>query len=218
MVRIIIIFVTIIIQLHASETLASSWYYEVQGGVSQINGGSPFFDSSSATAGSTSDLGITFNLTIAHSFSGGKLPLEFQLGLQQRLISATDNGSTYSIYAPYPIVRLQISRLYVGAGLTPIVFRQAGSSLGFDQFSMVSGSIGFMCEGGLLWPVTPFFSLAAVGAAQYITTSGTVSPGPVLEALGMMRFYFGYSHTADEVISSGEFRGWRYPFGNEIRN
>jgi len=198
---------------------ASSFYYELQGGLGQVRSASPFFGTDAPSSG----FGPSFNLALAYSFSGGEIPLEFQLGLQSRLsTSSVDNGMTYyGVLAPYPMVRLQLSQFFIGGGVTPVLWRRVATSPGVDSFKMVSGSLSFLSEAGFLWAVTPTFSLGAAAAAQFVSTGGTLSPKPILEATAVLRFYFGFSKkgaSASSSSTSNEFKGWRYPFGSDLKD
>lgn len=205
----------ILLMTLSTPAFASSFYYELQGGMGQVREANPFFGDGAATP---SSYGTSFNFSFGYSFSGGEIPAEVQIGLQGRLSSTSvSNGMTYyGLVAPYPILRLQLSRIYVGAGATPVMWRRIGSTAGLDALEMVNGSIAFLGEAGFLWPVAPTFSLGAALSGQFITTSGTLSPKPILEATVVLRFYFGFSK-GGAAASSNEFKGWRYPFGREMR-
>jgi len=197
---------------------ASAFYYEFQGGLAQIRGSEPFFSG----APSVLDRGFSLNGSFGYSFTGGQIPAEAQIGLQHRAVTGSLNSMQYfAIQAPYLIARLQLSRIFVGVGLAPWVWRRVGRSPGLDSFSRAEGSRAFLGEGGVLWPVTPQFSLGVSGAAQFITTEGTLAPRPAAELTVLMRVYFGFSKSNVSGAvrdSSNEFRGWRYPFGNELRD
>ena len=196
---------------------ASSFYYELQGGVTQIRGAAPFFGTGIPA---TADMGAAFNLSLAYSTSGGQIPFEVQIGLNHRL-STGSNGteSSYSLMASYPMVRIQMSQIFVTVGATPLIWRRVEPSAGIENFSMPSSAWSYLGEAGFLWSVTPQFSLGTAAAAQFVKAGEEMSPQPVAEVTAVLRFYFGFSGggSGARSNSSNEFKGWRYPFGNELR-
>ena len=200
----------LILALLASEypVHASAFYYEFQGGFAQIRNSEPFFTGTPSIL----DRGFSLNGSFGYSFSGGAIPAEAQIGLQHRTVTGSVNSMEYyAIQAPYLIARLQLSRIFVGAGFAPFVWRRVGPMPGLDAFSGAPGSRAFLGEGGFLWPA----------AAQFITTDGVLSPKPTGELTVLMRVYFGFSRSSsssDGRDTSNEFHGWRYPFGVELRN
>ena len=204
--------------LSAPAAQASSFYYEIEGGVAQMRKSDPFFPG----APSTSETGLGLNFLVAHSFSGGEIPLEPQLGLQYRLATASANGgaANYAVHAPFVTARLQMSMIFASLGIAPVIWQRDSSSPGFDNFSRAPGAYSYVGEAGFLWAVTPLFSLGASASGQFVSTAGIVAPSPILSATAILRFYFGFSKSGGSASSrsSNEFKGWRYPFGNELRH
>jgi hypothetical protein len=181
------------------------------GGIAKYQQTSPFFGSS--TDGSTG-YGFALNNGIFINWGGDTRAIAFQLGLQHRLNSAADSKATYSVQAAYPVMRLQFSRIYFGAGYTPFVWKRSNAQGGLENFSSTSSTSALLAEAGLLMPVTPKFSMGLQAGAQFISGGGAQSPSPIWDATASMRFYFGFFGSGGgSSHSSGEFKGWRYPFG-----
>lgn len=190
---------------------ATSFYVESGMGVSQFRAASGLFTDSEGVA---TDMGLAFGLGIFFATGDGRNPIEFQIGLQPRLSSSSDANGSYSLLSAYPIVRLQISRLYLGGGYAPYVYKRSAATAGFDAFTPVTGGRNLMAEIGALFPVTPDFSLALSGVMNLMRSDAGLSP-KTLDYLFSMRFYFGHSGASGggSEKSSNEFKGWRYPFG-----
>lgn len=114
---------------------ASAFYIETGAGISQMRSGSPFFGTG---APSVFDYGLDIETAFFFSFSGNS-PLDFQLGLQGHLFNASTDTTNYALIAPYPMMRIQMSRIYLGLGATPFNFKRTAATAGFDSFQMVSG-------------------------------------------------------------------------------
>ncbi|MCM2276595.1 MAG: hypothetical protein NDJ89_00785 [Oligoflexia bacterium] len=202
--------------LFAPSAQAVTFYVESGMGTSFFRGGEAFF---APEGSSRTGYGLAFNLGFFMVLSDGSAPVELHFGLQPRYSTASQTSS-YTLLAAYPVARLQISRLYVAGGMTPFVWRRMGASAGFDAISAVSSALATYGEVGILWPVTPDFSLGLAGTAQYVSSGGTRSPSPAVDLAMTMRFYLNWGKRGGDSggASSGsnEFQGWRYPFG-EIR-
>lgn len=194
---------------------ASSWYWEIGGGLGKIAGGEALFDRSGAE-GSSAALGAAANGGVYFNPLHGR-PLEPQFGIQTRANFGSSDSTRLFMIAPYFIARLQASRLFVGAGFAPMVWRRAADDSGIADASRATGTMNFCAEGGVLWPITPDLSLGATAGAQFGLNSGTRSPDPAWDIGAMMRFYFGVSDPSGVGSRSSEFTGWRYPFG-DFRN
>lgn len=204
---------------------ASDFYVDVGGGLSSIRSGSPLYGGSFP---GSADLGIAFDLGIFYNFSNAESGTELHFGINNKY-SSGQNGSTsaYALFVPYPEFRLQMSKIYLGFGLSPLIYARNSTSPGIDQFNFTSSSLSILGEVGFLWAVTPKFSLGLNAALQQVSTSGVGSgagtTGPLIyDFTGSMRFYFGFSSPSGGASGSsgrgsGEFNGWRYPFGNELR-
>jgi len=202
----------------SQSALASAFYFESQIGVTQVRQPSPFFG---ADLPASSELGPAINFSLAFSFSGGDLPVEFQLGLHHRVAmgSTPSLNKYYGTQASYPFLRIQYSKIYVGIGITPFVWKLDSPSWSLSNFSRSSNALSYLGEAGFLWAVTPDFTLGVNAAVETISVGGTLSPKPSAELTGLMRFYFGFSSNHNSgTRSSNEFKGWRYYMGNEMRD
>lgn len=188
---------------------AGSFYYEFAGGVSRMSQLSPFY----GNAGSSSTgLGWAVNNSLMANFGSGG-PLEFQLGIQHRISGSSDDTMNYGFQAAYPVLRVQLSRLYFAGGYTPFVWRRTSSQLGVQDYARAENTSAFLAEAGFLWPVMRLFSLGVSGSAQFANAGGGgSSPSPVMDGTVLMRFYFGF-YGGGKDHDSNEFKGWRYPFG-----
>jgi hypothetical protein len=206
------LFAFLLLTLNAKSAAASgSLYYDLAGGVSKFQQTSPFFGN---TTQSSTGFGFALNNGIFVNWGGDKRAFAFQLGLQHRMSSASDAAASYAVQAAYPVMRFQFTRFYVGTGFTPFVWKRSNALGGVDNFSSAKGTSALLAEAGLLMPVTPKFSLGTQASAQFMTSGGTKSPNPILDATVSMRFYFGFFGSGGgDSQSSGEFKGWRYPFG-----
>jgi len=200
----------------SSVARASTLIFEVGGGISQIRNGSPFFGSS---APATADIGLAGNLSLLYGFGNGTSPIDLQFGVESILSNGTSFNQYYGMFVPYPAVRLQLSRIYLGAGLSPLILRRFDTSPGLGG-GFQSG-LAYLGQLGLLLPVTPSFSLALQSDAQFISSGGVTSPGPVLNFQLVLRFYFSLfgigKGSGGSSYQSNEFKGFRYPFGIELR-
>lgn len=186
---------------------AGMWYYELAGGVTHFSEQDTFYDT---TSGATS-FGIALDNALFYGLGKDGAPVELQIGLQDRYSSASSaDGITYLYQALYPVVRLQLSKFYLAGGATPLLWKHAGTSGGITDMSYASGSVSFLGETGLLWSLTPTFSVGLNIALQTASSSSELSPKPVADGTLSFRFYFG-GHSGKG--SSNEFEGWRYPFG-----
>ncbi len=203
---------------------ANIFYVELAGGLSSFQNGSPLFGVGAPTA---SQWSYAYNSSFFMTLGDGKNPLDIQFGVQGRFSngwyttdpSAPNNSNTtnYSVVAAYPMVRLQLSKIYLGLGATPFLWKHSGIETGLP-LDNATGSIAAIGEAGLLWAVTPEFSLGLGAAGQWFSTGGSLGPAPFLDLTASMRFYFGSAGkwgSGESVSKSGsnEFKGWRYPFG-----
>lgn len=192
---------------------AVRFFFEAGGGLSQLRGMEPAYG---VGIPSTSDLGFTVSASAFASFSDGRNPIELQIGFEPRLSSAPAGGTNYSLLAAYPIVRVQLSTLFFGAGATPLAYTRSSGTAGIDSFTLINGGLAYFGEVGVLWPVTPEFSMGVSGAASFLNGPSGLSPAPVYDGTFFMRFYVGAigENGPSSGRTSNEFKGWRYPFGH----
>jgi hypothetical protein len=189
--------------------MAIGFYYEAEIGAAKYRKWETLFD---VPATSSTNWGPAFNLglfvIVAQPYTPDWLPLEVQLGIQGRASLPTADGSTYGFFAPYPMLRIQLGQIFTSFGATRWVYTQSPGPV----FQLHLPSVAYVAEVGLLWAVTPKFSLGAVTATQFVNNRGVVSPAPVIEISALLRFYFGTIKDSNRK-GSIEFEGWRYPFG-----
>ena len=200
-------------ELFSLPTQASSLIFEFGGGLSQIDNGSPFL---SPNAPASANLGPSGNTAFLFSFGNGSSAVDLQFGVQTLLSTGTYTNEYYTLVTPYPVLRLQLSKLYIGAGLSPLVFRRTQTSPGFDGLGTAT-ALATLGEAGFLFGITPKFSIALQADAQFISAS---SAGPIIDLGVVLRIYFAASTkggAGGSAYSSNEWKGWRYPFGTEMR-
>lgn len=195
---------------------AGANFYELSGGISQIYLGQNFFGTD---APPSTGYGLGLNVGLYHSFSEGKLPIEFILGVQDRLTSGSGTTNVYTMQTIYPMMRVQGRQVFIGLGISPFLFRTVDSAVGIINFSdWAKPSIAVIGEAGALWAVTPFFNLGGSAALQIVRSSAGLGPKPAVDVSVVMRIYLSGEAYAAKTNSTGtgfgeEFTGWRYPFG-----
>jgi hypothetical protein len=203
-VRLIVFVVAAFLMARPPEARAGSLYYEFGMGAGTITNNGYFGSGYSGT----SSLGAAANASMFYSFQGSA-PLSLQLGLMDRFISVSAGSTTTMFNALYPALRIQLAVLYFGGGATLLNFADKGDG----NFRLDSSALSLYAEGGVLWAVTPLFSLGGFGAIQMPSSAGATASSIELGAI--LRFYFWAGGGGGK--SSGEYHGWRYPFGREIR-
>ncbi len=165
-------------------------------------------------ASNTSGLGFAFNNALMANLSMEGRIFEFHWGVQELWSSAQAGPDNLGYLAVYPELRIQMSRLFIGAGATPLAWRRSSPESGYDGFASSKSTLSMLGEAGILWPVVHDFSLGATLSGQWVTQSGTSSPAPLLNATILMRFYITFwGKSSGGSGNSNEFKGWRYPFG-----
>lgn len=194
---------------------AGSFYCDIGGGVAKMQSIGPFYG---PPADTSTSLGYNVNSALFINFADGG-PIELQLGLVQELVSGTGSttGNSYSLLTLYPALRIQITRLYFTGGYTPFIWQNnaaAGTTASATSFGRAAGATGILGEAGILWPITPEFSLGAAGNLQFIKSDAGSGPNPAMAAAVLMRFHFGYyDKGSGDGTNSNEWKGFRYPFG-----
>lgn len=188
---------------------AGVFYFEFGAGLARFNSNSGFFGSG-FTSGS--EFGVAINDGIFYSFGSAEQPVELQLGLADRYAAVREVGASYSFFSLYPTVRLQLSRLWLGVGYSPLTFVRAQPTGGAGDFLPAENGSALTFDAGVLFPITPFFSVGGSGGLQSFTSSS--GTGTAFDVGLFLRFYMAFIN--GEKRNSGEFKGWRYPFGNSI--
>jgi hypothetical protein len=193
----------------APSARASSFYMEGGLGMGDMLQADTFFGS----APSRSGLGLAMCGGLFFNFMSDSI-VEFHLGIIDRVTITSPELLSWTVNAPYGSARLQLSLLYFGAGVAPIVQRRIATRAGLSNLNVVDSTLAYLGEAGFLWSVTPKFSLALSTTMEFVSSSGTLSPAPIIAVGAAMRIYFGFSGPgAGRAQSSNEFKGWRYPFG-----
>ncbi len=198
----------------------------------EMGGGGGWLLNSSAFFGAdTSQMAISsnYNLGLLASFLDGKSPIDVHAGIVGKMTNGVIGNTIYTTLTPWAELRLQISRVYIGVGIAPFVYKRTSPDFGFDNLvpGGTAGQIGFIAEAGFLIPVTPNFTVTIEAASQYIANGFGFSPQPGLDLSANFRFYLWYPGTGGGDSASGtmnssgstkskgpsnEYKGWRYPF------
>jgi len=200
---------------------AVAFYFDLGAGASLHRDGGTFF--AAPTLPAYSGISLAGNTGFHFLFSDGDSPLEVQLGVEGKLASGSDlAGVQYETIAPYAVLRLQMSRIFLGFGMTPFVWTRANIPWGFDGLQMTTGSLAYLGELGFLFAGTPKFTASLVASAQVISTGAALSPLPTADLSFVIRLYFdpfgkgsgaGPGGSSSSKRTPNEFKGWRYPFG-----
>ncbi len=186
---------------------ARSIHIETGLGMSTISNTDPFFGvggPTAATPGFGGDIGLYAGIF-------GNV-IEFQLGLENKFSSGSGSTGNYMLDVPYGVFRVQISKIFFGVGYSTFVYRQSNNLPEAMTLTQTEGASAMIMEGGILFPVTPLFSMGGKGSIETITGGGGTSPS-VMTISFLLRFYFEISGSQ---ATSNEYKGWRYPFGREI--
>ena len=118
------------------------------------------------------------------------------------LSQSTESSGSTSIQAPHLYIQFHLARLAIGIGAAPVIFHTT---------TIVSGSYSGIGVATWDFPITPEVSFVISGQLQAITGSSLSTNA---SGLGSFRFFFG---EASKGGGSGDYRGYRYPYGNEKR-
>lgn len=205
------------------EAHAVAFYVDLGAGASIHRDGGTFFSSPLLQAMPFSMPSLAGNAGFHVLFTDGSSPLEVQLGVEGKLASGSDLlGNQFQILAPYPVLRLQVSRLFLGFGLTPFFWQRNNTYWGLDGLTMTTGSLAYLGELGFLFAGTPKFTASLVAGAQVISTGANLSPLPTVDLSFVIRLYFdpfgagsgaGPGGASSSKRTPSEYKGWRYPFG-----
>jgi hypothetical protein len=189
-----------------SSARAEFGYLDVQGGVTELNDISAFFQSSA----SHSDLGMDLGATLMANLGRGTSPIQFQIGMSDRFASASAGSDSLLLNVIYPVARIQIRRLFISAGISPFIWQSGPGTGGNTQRAV--GSWAYFGQAGILDPLTPLFSLGLDVTAQSIATGGTSGPNPIFSADVILRFYFEMPGPRSSAPT--DWSGERYPHGS----
>jgi hypothetical protein len=190
----------------------AAFYVDAGGAVTHIHSPDPFYGTGIPSSGT----GYGLNLGIFTTFTERSPAINLQFGLEDRYTSTSNSaaGASYQFMAAYPVLRLQVTRLFLSAGVTPLVWRGETLNGVTTSLSQVSSALSYLGEAGLLLPVTPKFSFGISGSGEWVSVGSSSSPRPIMSGNFFMRFYFDFG--SGEYHNSSEFHGWRYPFGRDL--
>jgi hypothetical protein len=205
-----------------SDAEAFVLYPEFGGGFSLHYSASDYF---STPLSATSAWSAAANAGLFFGLSDGSHPVEIQFGATALLTTGFDNNLFNMTLVPFPVMRIQITKVYLGFGVTPFAWRRSDASLGILGFAPAPITLGYLAQAGFLLAGTPKFSAAAQVSAQFFSTQAgaAFSPAPAVDASLVLRMYFQLFSSSSGQGSSGpasghipnEYRGWRYPFGEQ---
>lgn len=195
---------------------ASHFYFEMGAGVAQIRGAATFFGDD---APSPLSLGTSLNAAVGVNLAPADSPMGFHFGIQHRFNTGSTDTAAYSVQATYPMMRVEMHHLFIGFGLTPLVWKRNRGAAGFDGISYSGSTYAGMMELGHLWPITPAVSFAVTAGGEILYKDASYSPKPMLGCTAMLRFYidaasnFKTPQSDYGEGSNGGYEGWRYPYG-----
>jgi hypothetical protein len=156
------------------------------------------------------DSGFATSLPIFASYKVKRFKaIDLQLGLAPKYLAAYTVTDDYALLGIYPALRIQLSRIFIGAGATTLVWDRTPSK----GFGIKQNVLAYYGEAGLLWPITQDFSMGMSATAAFVDSGQDRLYGPVIEGNFLMRFYLGGIGKERGSSESNEFKGWRYPFG-----
>lgn len=207
--------------MDCAEAHAAQLYIETNGGVASLMGSRTYFDNRTQD---TLKLGIALNVTAAVDLSPKKDRVRVHLGVQQRVGMGSDGTGHYGVMATYPMIRVESMKLYLGFGISPLVWSHTSPAFSLTGWDTHHPRMSYLAEIGSQWPITPEISFIAQGAGQMVRLQGgTFSPKPSLEATVGFRFFVGggssaFAKAERESVPLEEYSGWRYPFGSEMND
>ncbi len=175
--------------------------------MSQIRSAETLFPS----LGGGPTFGVAANFTLFANLTGSST-IQIHLGLKHMYTTSRNEGFQASLQIPYPVLRIELPRFYLGFGASPFVWKRYAQGLGINSIEYASGNIAFMAELGILWRVTDFFNLAIEASGQTLSTPDGLSAIPAAALTFQMRFFIIEPSHSDGG-SSRKYDGWRYPFG-----
>ncbi|MBI3534176.1 MAG: hypothetical protein HY072_01640 [Deltaproteobacteria bacterium] len=151
-------------------------YYELGGGVSLIRSASPFFGDS---APKNLNLGTSIMFSLGLDFGSEASSMRFHFVIQERFSTGSDGTNFYSVHGPYGCVRLDGKRVFLTAGVAPILWQRMGVAAGIDSFNKATGT-GVLGELGFGFPITPIVTFELITSGDIVINGGTISPKPII--------------------------------------
>jgi hypothetical protein len=135
---------------------AAALYTELGVGASMMLNGGVFTPAAPAPL----NIGAAFTLNILTTIFDDRSIVDLHVGVVTKMSNGTSStGTVYTLLAPYPALRVQIWRFYLGWGATPFVFPRTGTGYGFDNMSIGPLSFNMIGEFGFLFPIAPNCSI-----------------------------------------------------------
>lgn len=199
--------------LFALRAEAYPFYIDVQGGPAEFTGTSGALFQSGL--GNASNYGGSAALGFFYSPFELRDLFDIQIGAEGWWMEcSTTSMPFYSDTEPYLEIRAQLWMLYFSGGVAPWVWRRTQNTFGLDNYSLASGSMSYLFEAGILYPLTPRFSMGVTAVIQYFDTNGVLDPAPAVSLNFAMRFHFSLfgigGDSPHEAGGSLEYTGWRY--------
>ncbi|MGZ6370428.1 MAG: hypothetical protein ACXWPM_06750 [Bdellovibrionota bacterium] len=201
---------------------AFSLYCEMGAGATYLINAQNYFTDKNATYPMYIGPGVELNI-MADVLDDLSI-FDIHFGFTNRMISGLDFRSQYyNVYTPSFALRFQIWRIFFGGGISYWTFqRDSQAYFWVDGYNPTLPGLGFNAEVGFLFPISPNASFGLSANAQWLNAGGALSSIPALDLMGFFRFYFWYptsSKSASGVTGGGhssrEWKGWRYPYGNQ---
>ena len=182
-------------------------YIEAGTSIGTISSGDSYFKQTGASGSA-----FIGSLSLYAPITSEKRFFHFDLGLQNRLTTGSaSSGSSLAMATTNLAFRLEIFRLFVGAGYSPLTFSSSASG-GITSLHTYSGTSSHFLEGGAIWRVIPELQIVAAAGLEYGALSGGVkSPNPITEY--GLRFRFPLNPVESSRAAGVDFDGFRYPFG-----
>jgi hypothetical protein len=161
----------------------------------------------------TSDIGMGFNLGMFYSPIESRSGPDFQIGIENVYLTASQAGRHYSTLAPYIAARAQLMMFYGSAGFAPFVWRRGEAGPGIDFTGRAENTFAYFAEAGVLYSATPKFSMGPSLNVQWFSTGGAINMAPATTLTFVMRFYFNLLDIGRNdagAPSQPEYDGWRY--------
>lgn len=154
---------------HSMNAHAGSIYFETAGGSSSFRSASNSFGpGASASPG----FGYSVNNGLFFKFLSEHQLFELHLGTELKLSSTRSGPYDLGYLAPYPEMRIQISRFHIGLGITPFARRRMQLSGGFLDYGYSPATTSILGAAGILWPLSEVLSIGLETSAQSIAQSG----------------------------------------------
>lgn len=188
-------------------------YLETGFGLGQIRHSSALFGEG---APHSTHFGFAQNATLGYIFGSSQSITNLHLGFHERMTTGTsEDGTEFGIMGVYPTLRIELTRLLIGAGGSPFVWARRGSGSGsWSNYSRIDQGFGIYVESALVWRVVPFFHITVGPSFETIINAGTLSPKPAIQGTIQLRFFIMDGFGSGR--SRRKFDGWRYPFGIEM--